>query len=172
MCLQSNGKSFKLQKDLERLSLERVLEKYRVDLDPNEISQCLFDYWMNPQIFPETRDVISRINIPICLVSNIDNTELMSALDHTNMHFDHIVTSEDCQSYKPRSEMFEAALVELGFDREDVLHVGDSFSSDIVGAKKNGIKVMWINRKKRTIDDSVKPEYVSNDLGGILNILV
>lgn len=172
MCMQSHGESFRLQKNLERLSLKRVLKEYEVDLDPNEISQYLFDYWMKPRVFPEAIDVVSNVRIPICLLSNIDNKELKSALDHTGFQFEHIVTSEDCRSYKPRVEMFDTALLKLGLGKEDVLHVGDSISSDVIGAKRNGIKVLWINRKKRNVDDSIKPDYISDNLTGMLDVLV
>ena len=84
--------SFRLQKDLECASLKLVLNKYEVDLDPIEISQYLFDYWMKPQKFPESEYVVSKIPIPICLLSNIDNKELESALGHTGFAFKHIVT--------------------------------------------------------------------------------
>jgi len=171
MCMQSHSESFRLQKDIERSSLESVLKKYEVDLGPDDISQCLFDYWKRPQPLPEAMDVISRIRIPICILSNIDNAELNSALDYTGFAFEHIVTSEDCRSYKPRAEMFEAALSKLDLDREDVLHIGDSVSSDVVGAQKNGIRVMWINRNKRTVDDSIRPDYVSDNLTAILDVL-
>ena len=172
MCMQSHGESFMLQRDLERLSLQRVLKEYEVDLDPNEISQYLFDYWMKPQVFPEAIDVVSKVRVPICLLSNTDNKELSSALDHTGFRFKHIITSEDCRSYKPRVEMFDTALSELGLGKEDVLHVGDSISSDVIGAKRSGIKVLWINRKKRNIDDSIEPDYTSDNLTGMLDVLV
>ena len=171
MCTQSHGDSFRLQKDIVRLSLERVLEEYEVDLDPDAISQALFGYWMRPQVFAEAMKVVSKIRIPICLLSNIDNEELSSALAHTGFVFEHIVTSESCRSYKPRAEMFEAALAELGLGKEDVLHVGDSVSADVVGAKRHGIRVMWINRKNRTVDGSTQPDYISADLTGILGVL-
>lgn len=68
--------------------------------------------------------------------------------------------------------MFEAALAKLGLGKEDVLHVGDSVSADVVGAKRHGIKVMWINRKKRTVDGSTQPDYISDDLTGLLDLLI
>ena len=41
------------------------------------------------------------------------------------------------------------ALALLGRSSHEVLHVGDSFSSDGMGARAVGIPVLWINRKRR-----------------------
>jgi 2-haloacid dehalogenase/putative hydrolase of the HAD superfamily len=110
--------------------------------------------------------------LPICLVSNIDNAELDSALRYNKLHFDLIVTSEDCRAYKPRREMFEKALLLLGLSREEVLHVGDSLGSDVRGAKAWGIPVLWLNRKNRPIPTGASaPDYITADLEGLLNIL-
>lgn len=135
-------------------------------------SQLLYAYWSQPTLFSESREVLARCNLPICLVSNIDNAELDSALRYNKLHFDLIVTSEDCRAYKPRREMFEKALLLLGLSREEVLHVGDSLGSDVRGAKAWGIPVLWLNRKNRPIPTGASaPDYITADLEGLLNIL-
>lgn len=145
LCRQSCGGAFRLQKELELVSLERVLDHFQA-LDASALSQVLYNHWARPGLFPESRHVLSKCTIPVCLVSNIDNTELYWALDHTGLHFDLIVTSEDCRSYKPRPQMFRKALSLLRMRPEEVVHVGDSLSSDVKGAKPLGIPVLWINR--------------------------
>ncbi len=67
--------------------------------------------------------------------------------------------------------MFKKALSLLGLSNKDVLHVGDSFSSDVQGAIALEIPVLWINRKGRELSPGHNsPDYVSTDLTGILNI--
>ena len=71
-----------------------------------------------------------------------------------------------------RGEMFEKALSLLELPAGKVLHVGDSFSSDVKGAKSQGIPVLWLNRKKKQlpcVDD--RPDYISSDLAGLLDML-
>ncbi len=172
LCSQSFGTTFRLQKELEQLSLQRVLRHFEADLDSDALSQVLYEYWVRPTIFPESREVLARCKRPICLISNIDNAELQLALKHCNLHFDWIVTSEDCRAYKPRAEVFKEALHLLDLPASEVLHVGDSFSSDVCGAKSLGIPVLWINRKKKQVsyvDEA--PDYISTDLTGLLNVL-
>jgi HAD superfamily hydrolase (TIGR01493 family) len=132
----------------------------------------LYAYWMHPKIYPESREVLSRCRVPVCLVSNIDNADLESALRHNRLRFDQVVTSEDCRAYKPRKEMFERALSLLGLLPGEVLHVGDSLSSDVRGAQSMGIPVLWINRRGRQLPDTAQaPDYVATELKGLLSIL-
>jgi len=172
LCYKSFGSTFRSQKELERLSLQCVLQRFEADLDTDALSQILYEYWAHPTIFPEGKEVLAQCRIPICLVSNIDNAELQSALKHNNLHFDLVVTSEDCRAYKPRGEMFQEALSLLGLSTGDVLHVGDSLGSDVRGAKAQRIPVLWINRKERRVPCGVEaPDYVSSDLPGLLKVL-
>lgn len=172
MCSQSFGKAFQLQKEIERLSLKHVLQHFESDLDGDALSEILFEYWSRPTPFPESVQVLAQCRIPICIVSNIDNAELKSALEHNDLHFDRIVTSEDCRAYKPRGEMFHKALSLLGLSAGEVLHAGDSLGSDVRGAKSQGIPVLWVNRKNRQAPSGEEaPDYVSADLRGLLEIL-
>jgi 2-haloalkanoic acid dehalogenase type II len=172
MCSASYGRAFRPQKELERLSLNEVLDHFGADLDSEELSRTLYEYWAQPALFPESRRVIAECRVPICLVSNIDSAELASALRHTGCAVGHVVSSEDCRAYKPRPEPFLRALSLLGLSSGDVLHVGDSPSSDIQGAKAQGIRVLWINRQNRCLPrECQRPDHVSTDLTGVLEVL-
>ncbi len=172
LCCESVGDSFKPQKEIELISLRRVLKHFKVELDPKALSQVLYDYWAQPAIFPESRTVLAQCNVPVCLVSNIDNAELRSALRYNSLSFEFIVTSEDSRAYKPRDEMFEKALETLGMTNGEVLCVGDSLGSDVKGAKAMEMPVLWINRKGRTTPPgNDAPDFVSSNLTGLLNVL-
>jgi 2-haloalkanoic acid dehalogenase type II len=172
MCFQSYGKAFQLQKELERLSLKHVLQHFESDLDGEALSETLYEYWSHPTLFPESTQVLAQCKIPICLVSNIDNAELKSALKHNGLYFDQVVTSEDCRAYKPRGEMFHEALSLLGLSAGEVLHVGDSLGSDVRGARSQGIPVLWVNRRNRQAPCGEEaPDYVSADLWGLMKVL-
>jgi FMN phosphatase YigB (HAD superfamily) len=68
--------------------------------------------------------------------------------------------------------MFDKALALVGLPAEKVLHVGDSYGSDIRGAKSVEIPVLWINRKNRQVpQQGDTPDYVSADLNGVLSLL-
>ena len=172
MCAESFGSAFQTQKRVEQRSLQDVLNHFQCDLDPDALSRVLYEYWSHPAIYPESKGVLAQCRMPICLVSNIDHAELQSALRDHDLRFDWVVTSEACRAYKPRREMFDKALSLLGLSRDKVLHIGDSLSSDVRGAKALDIPVLWVNRRKRqTPGGKDAPDYTSTDLRGVLSIL-
>ena len=57
-----------------------------------------------------------------------------------------LVCADMVKAYKPHRELFEKALEVSGFSADEVLHVGDSYSSDIIGAKSAGITPILVQR--------------------------
>ncbi len=148
-CAQSHGRTFRIQRDLEMASLREVLDIFESQLSPAILSESLYTYWRNPTAFPESSAFLYSLKVPTCLVSNIDRDDLHAAVAHNGWAFQHVVTSEDCRSYKPRPEMFEAAIKLLRLPPQRVMHVGDSLTADVRGAIAAGIPVAWINRRTR-----------------------
>ena len=169
---ESHGSAFRSEREVERISLQRVVQHFQADLDVDPLLEIAFENWARPGIFPESREVLDQCRVPICLVSNVDNAALRSALRHNDLRFDYVVTSEDYRAYKPRREMFDKALSLLELSAGEVLHVGDSLSSDVRGAKAQGIRVLWVNRNRRPLPlGDEAPDYTSTDLTGLLDIL-
>ena len=160
-CAVAFDQKFRTQKEIELSTLQAVLVQFGVDRDAEEISRELFEYWSAPEIFPDTLGFLSRQNVPIILVSNIDNSFLHSALQRLDFEFSDIVTSEEVRAYKPRPEPFRCALERNGFHAEEVVHIGDSYSSDVVGAAQCGIDAIWVNRKNRSKPDGLMRFQVS-----------
>lgn len=164
LCNISYAADFKLQTEIEKESLRKTVEYFKVDFDENALAERLFDYWRQPELFPETVSFLNGLDVPTCLVSNIDNRELHHALKHTGLSFTHVVTSEDCRSYKPRPEMFNRALALSGVLPHEIVHVGDSLSCDVRGAKSHRINTVWINRDNREPDGIIRPDYSCTSL--------
>jgi len=169
MIEESHDKTYLLQKEIEKRSLQSTIQHFDIELDSADLSQKLIDYRSHPTLFPESLQVLRQVRLPLCLVTNIDNIEIKSALQYTGLHFDFVVTSEDCRAYKPRADIFNKALKTLGKSTGQVLHVGDSYQGDILGARALGIKVLWIDRRVRPLPaGSVTPDYTAHDLTGLL----
>ncbi|MET0340013.1 MAG: HAD family hydrolase [Polyangiales bacterium] len=59
--------------------------------------------------------------------------------------FTHTVFSSDTRSIKPSSRLFREGLRGLGAEPSEALFVGDSLMRDIEGAKRLGIRTVWIS---------------------------
>lgn len=82
--------------------------------------------------------------------------------------FSHIVLSEEVGCQKPNPRIFEEALRLNGLNAEEVVMVGDSWSSDMQGAINAGIDQIWVTDK---LDDESKPTYLVQSLEEIKSIL-
>ena len=165
----AHGTAFKPQREIELESLTTLQREFQVSLNAVELSQPIFDYWQRPRAYPDAINLLHQSALPICIVSNIDSADINAALSHLGWCVPLVVTSEMCHAYKPRTEMFEAALQVLGVRSEQALHVGDSIGSDIIGAQCAGIDVAWVNRRGRTIPNPA-PTHVITSLVDLLEL--
>lgn len=86
--------------------------------------------------------------------------------------FDCILLSEEVGMRKPDPEIFWRAAVSLARKPEECLHVGDSYESDVLGAKKAGMLACWFNpHGVRRSQVDIKPDCEIGALDEILGIL-
>ncbi len=74
---------------------------------------------------------------------------------------------------KPASYCFNLAVKSLHLHPEQVLMVGDSITSDILGAHNAGLPAALIKQgsfKKSDLDNQIKPEYIYNSVDEILSL--
>ena len=90
---------------------------------------------------------------------------------------DSVVISDAYGFRKPRREIFEHVLAELGVAPEETLHVGDSLRADIGGAAPCGITTVWITRRIRNPEEALgahqgpQPDHVVADLSALPALL-
>lgn len=149
------GDNFETQRVLEYKSLAKTVKYFNSTVDAKELSNLMFEHWMNPPIFEESMEFFKQCPVPIYIVSNIDRDDILQAIKYHNLTPNGVFTSEDARSYKPRKELFELALKSTKLDPKDVVHIGDSLSSDVKGATSVGINTIWINRGNREVPKGV-----------------
>jgi HAD superfamily hydrolase (TIGR01458 family) len=73
---------------------------------------------------------------------------------------------------KPSCEFFEEAINDMGEKKEDVVMIGDDIESDILGAKKCGIKTVLVKTGKFNEKDllKAKPDYLIDSINDFLKI--
>jgi 2-haloacid dehalogenase/putative hydrolase of the HAD superfamily len=167
MCSEAHGPAFVLERKIEVESLRQVLHEFDVPSSADELVKPIFAHWQRPAAYADAIAFLGQLRAPLCIVSNVDDADLHSAMSQQGWTFAHVVTSEQCRAYKPRPEMFQCALQILGLQPRDVLHVGDSASSDIAGARGMGIDVAWINRHGKPAP-ATAPTYAVTDLCQLL----
>ena len=149
------GENFRTQRDIEMQSLAKTIEHFKSSADAVKLSNEMFEYWQKPPVFEEAKQFFEKCPVPIYIVSNIDTEDIKEAIGFHDLKPAGIFTSEDAKSYKPRKELFEYALNDTGLNPEQVVHIGDSLSSDVKGASALGIDTIWLNRRNREVPAGV-----------------
>ena len=171
---RAHGDDFLTQREIGLGSLAETLVRFRSTLDPAELMAPQLAHWGAPPIFADARSFLAdfqELGLPICVVSNVDRVDIEAAMTFHGLHFEHLITSDDVSAYKPRPEMFVAGLERLGLRHDQVLHIGDSRSSDVGGATAMGIPVAWVNRTgKLPVGESIA-DYTVTTLNEILPIV-
>ena len=142
----SYGNTFETQRALEKKSIKHTLEKFASNENIDKLSNYMFEHWVKPPIFEESKKFFEISPLPIYIVSNIDANDVLRAIEFHQLFPSGIFTSEDAKAYKPRKELFKLALNTTGLHADEVIHIGDSLSSDVKGASSVGIKAIWLNR--------------------------
>lgn len=99
-----------------------------------------------PEGFGSAIDEMRAKGVKVALISNSEGMldRLFRDLGIRD-HFDLLVDSGIAGVEKPDARIFEIALNELGVARDRTLHLGDTFTTDILGAQNAGIRYALID---------------------------
>ncbi len=152
--------SFVPLRTVEEEALRQTLRAVGSDADPAELAELMDTASAKPEVYPDARLFFIKLPLPVLILTNADRQPLESALSFANLPSVPVLCSEDVSCYKPRKEIFEAALRILNLPADEVLHVGDSLIYDVEGAAAAGMKTVWINRARRPFTGKVQPDAV------------
>ena len=83
-----------------------------------------------------------------------------------------VFLSEELGVEKPNKEFFDKVFAQIGYlDRETVLIVGDSLTSDIRGGNNAGIRTCWYNPGHAAPLEDVHIDYEITDLHEVYDLL-
>lgn len=116
----------------------------------------------------------------LCMISNYPlSAPIYHTLDRDDLrrHFDAIIVSADIGVIKPHPRLFAAAREGMGnLPAESVVHIGDDWDADILGAGQAGMQTVY-TRQWRAIPDKYygtgdqKPLAEIDDLRQLLDLL-
>lgn len=99
-------------------------------------------------LMPDAEKVVRYLagKYPLTIISNGFKEVQYYKFEHSGLapYFTHTLISEELGINKPQPGIFEIALVRNGITADQAVMIGDSYSSDIVGAKAAGIDQIWV----------------------------
>lgn len=101
----------------------------------------------------------------LCVISNVDDELFAESEYHLtggaaadgSIRFAHVITAEQCGSYKPSLNNFAVALERIGVGTSKILHVAQSLYHDIAPAHGIGLTTVWVNRRKGRVGAGATP---------------
>ncbi len=82
----------------------------------------------------------------------------------------HLVISEEVGILKPEAGIFEYATRLAGCLPDEILYIGDSYNSDVIGGTSYGWNVAWF-RSNGSTDSEEKADFVFNDFNKLKSYL-
>jgi 2-haloalkanoic acid dehalogenase type II len=165
---------FMREYDVAVESLRRLFYELGINGDAEAGTDLWMGKYKESELFPEVEEVLHILapKYPMVIVSNVDNDDSGYAMVRSkNLPFRAIITSESFRSYKPHGKLFAEALAILKCRPEEVLHIGDSQRSDVMGAKRAGMLAAWLNRRSDKLKpDLPPPDYEITDLRELLEL--
>jgi len=143
-----------LERDWWRNLVDQIFEPFGGFDDFDDYFVELFDYYAAPNawtLYPEVLDTLSALKqrgLTLAVISNFDS-RLVGILDGLGIGpcFADVFVSSRVGYAKPDRRIFDAALSRHGLLAKDVIHIGDSETHDLHGARKAGLKALLIDRK-------------------------
>ena len=167
------GETFFTMRQAHLISLERTFEKLGRHVSFEHYVDGLFEVFADAPVFEDVRPALAGLeSFRTGVISNADADHLDLALRKNSLSFQVVVSSESARAYKPAPGIFQEALRLIGSRPEETLYVGDSQDDDIVGARRAGIRVAWLNRNGEALKPNVpKPDYEISSLREVIGIV-
>jgi putative hydrolase of the HAD superfamily len=123
-------------------------------LRPVPFFEALYDRFSEPEVWRIHEDVLPAFEnllvrgLKLALISNWDE-RLRPLLDRLKLdsYFEAFAISSEIGFSKPSPVIFEEAVRKLGLPAGAILHVGDSHSEDLEGARGAGLRSILLDRK-------------------------
>ena len=163
-----------------KLQMEYLAEKRHLPMDEcmlldyaTKVADSCYEYVLD--ILQNTRPVVEELakKYKLVLVSNFYGN-IQTILKDFRLFdaFADIVESSVVGVRKPDPAIYQLGVDAMGYDAEQVLVVGDSFSKDMVPAKKVGCKAVWLKGEGwggEVTDDSL-PDAIITDMVQLLSL--
>lgn len=113
-------------------------------------------------------------NYRLALLSNFDYAPAaQEMLDDMGLrdYFIRIVISDELGWRKPHPRVFQNLVSDLNVEPAESLYVGDTYETDVIGAKGAGLAAAWLNREGREPGE-IRPDFEVRSLTELMERLI
>lgn len=132
--------------------------------DPDALRGLIRAHWVNAPVFPDARVFFERCPVPIYIITNNGLPYMERALAQNGLKAAGMVSADTVRAYKPHREIFDEALRLSGCTPDGAVHIGDSYNTDVVGARAAGIRPVLLLHGKAPRDGVESAENLTHAL--------
>ncbi len=155
----------------------RLFETLCWEGDPRDASEAyIAALSLQGQLIPGARDFLEKTCVKYGLYAVTNGIQAVQrgrfAKADINKYLKGVFISEEIGYGKPDRRYFDYVFDKVGEkDRSKILVIGDSLTSDILGAVNAGVDCAWFNVKEAVNDTEIIPTYTVKDYDGIMEII-
>ena len=143
----SYKESYITEDEIVDRALAECAEKIHLKENFAELHRLCQRFWMYAPAFPDTKEFFDKCSVPIFVISNNGLSYVEEGMRDKDLHPAGIICGDMVRAYKPHEEIFLKALEVSGLNAEEVIHIGDSVTSDVAGAVRAGITPVLLDRQ-------------------------
>ena len=126
--------------------------------------------------FPRAEEICAKLaeHFTLAIITNGNTNTQHGRFDTWELlpKFHGIYISEQIGLCKPEKAYFDYVLQDIGAtDRDGVLVIGDSLSSDIMGGINAGLDTCWFNPQKKSAPEHLRPTYEISRLEELIQLI-
>ena len=131
-----------------------IIDKLGINMEVQEARQLVnkkmsSGMGLERVLLPGAEELLREVHgsgYTLAIISNNDGkTAEKCARVGIDKYFEIIIDSTKVGKIKPDREIFLLASRELGIETNDIVHVGDLYGADVLGARNAGIDTVWLN---------------------------
>ncbi|WBW96933.1 HAD family hydrolase [Oceanirhabdus sp. W0125-5] len=168
----SSNEEFMTIRNIFEIYYEIALKELKSDVVSKTAVSVILEEHGKAELYEDSIEFIDLAakKAMVCIVSDADKDMIYPILP--KLTYDKAFISEEYGIYKNTkgTNIFKHVLEHYNVLPEEILHIGDS-TSDILGARKYGIKTCWINRHGYTKRFEGEADYTVTSLKELAEII-
>jgi putative hydrolase of the HAD superfamily len=141
--------------DQRRARIREVVDPELTDEAADQLLARYLDaYLAGAALFPDVLPCLDRLagaRHRLGIISNgqTDHQRIKLVRCGITERFEHILISEECGHAKPAPEIFAQACARMGEPATRAVYIGDRYDVDAEGARRAGLRGVWLDRGAR-----------------------
>lgn len=173
--LRQAGHQYKNFEKVTKDALDFAFAQCKIEVE-KQITDLIMAKYNNLEIWDDvvvSLEKLKQKGLKICFISNMTEAMLQNGVEKNDIkkYFDHIISTDKKQTYKPSPEAYQMGIGELKLKKEEILFV--PFASwDMAGAKWFGYPTFWVNRLNAITDKlDTEPDGTGNNLTDLIKFI-